>query len=201
MADEKYDPTDESDPSAARGEDVTSDDREPTGRELLEHGPDHVDSLGGTEEESDEAATDDDDLEDDDYESDELARAEAEVAEDDGDGVIDDEEAALAASRVSRRPVRRSAESDAVETSTGKRGRTRKGRATAKQKQRGSEQHRTTPAQFVGESVGELRKVVWPTGEQMRGYFAVVLVFVLFIIAFVSLLDLAYGWALLKVFG
>lgn len=60
---------------------------------------------------------------------------------------------------------------------------------------------RTGPVKFVNESVGELRKVVWPTANQVQQYFVVVLVFVLFIIAFVSLLDLGLGWALLKVFG
>lgn len=60
---------------------------------------------------------------------------------------------------------------------------------------------RTTPAAFVRESVTELRKVVWPTGTQVQQYFVVVLVFVLFIIAFVSLLDLGFGWLVLKAFG
>ena len=36
---------------------------------------------------------------------------------------------------------------------------------------------------FVKQSVGELRKVVYPTGEQLIKYFVVVLVFVLFVIA------------------
>lgn len=66
---------------------------------------------------------------------------------------------------------------------------------------RGAKRKRTTPVQFVGESVEELRKVVYPTSTQLRSYFIVVLVFVLFIIAFVSLLDLAFGWAILKVFS
>lgn len=66
---------------------------------------------------------------------------------------------------------------------------------------RGTKRKRTTPVQFVGESVEELRKVVYPTSTQLRSYFIVVLVFVLFIIAFVSLLDLAFGWAILKVFS
>ena len=60
---------------------------------------------------------------------------------------------------------------------------------------------RTTPAKFVRQSVGELRKVVYPTGQQLINYFVVVLVFVLFIIAYVSLLDLGLGWAVLKVFS
>lgn len=62
-------------------------------------------------------------------------------------------------------------------------------------------QRRTTPAAFVNESVEELKKVVWPTSTQVRQYFWVVLVFVLVIIDFVGVLDLAFGWALLKLFG
>ena len=60
---------------------------------------------------------------------------------------------------------------------------------------------RTTPAQFMRESVDELKKVVWPTSNQVRQYFVVVLIFVLFIIAYVSVLDLGFGAALLKLFG
>lgn len=60
---------------------------------------------------------------------------------------------------------------------------------------------RSTPVKFVAESIGELRKVVWPTGSQLQQYFVVVLVFVLFIMTIVSLLDLAFGWVILSVFG
>lgn len=60
---------------------------------------------------------------------------------------------------------------------------------------------RTTPALFVRQSVDELRKVIWPTGNQLANYFAVVLLFVLFIIAYVGLLDLFFGWGLLKLLG
>ena len=56
-------------------------------------------------------------------------------------------------------------------------------------------------APFVRESVGELRKVVYPTGQQLLNYFVVVLVFVLFVIAYVSLLDLGMGWAIFRVFS
>ncbi len=61
--------------------------------------------------------------------------------------------------------------------------------------------HRTGPVSFVKESVGELRKVVYPTGQQLLNYFVVVLVFVLFVIAYVSLLDLGLGWAIFRVFS
>jgi preprotein translocase subunit SecE len=60
---------------------------------------------------------------------------------------------------------------------------------------------RTGPVTFVRESVGELRKVVYPTGQQLLNYFVVVLVFVLFVIAYVSLLDLGLGAAVFKVFS
>jgi preprotein translocase subunit SecE len=60
---------------------------------------------------------------------------------------------------------------------------------------------RTTPMKFVRQSIGELRKVVYPTGPQLINYFVVVLVFVLFVIAYVSLLDLGFGWAIFKIFS
>jgi len=60
---------------------------------------------------------------------------------------------------------------------------------------------RTGPVKFVRESVGELRKVVYPTGQQLINYFVVVLVFVLFIIAYVSLLDLGLGAAIFRIFS
>lgn len=60
---------------------------------------------------------------------------------------------------------------------------------------------RTGPVKFVRESIGELRKVVYPTGQQLINYFIVVLVFVLFVIAYVSLLDLGLGAAIFKIFS
>ena len=77
----------------------------------------------------------------------------------------------------------------------------KKGRATAKRDDSAPTHKRTGPVTFVKESVGELRKVVYPTGPQLLNYFVVVLIFVLFIIAFVSVLDLVFGWAILKVFS
>ena len=60
---------------------------------------------------------------------------------------------------------------------------------------------RTSPIKFVKQSIGELRKVVYPSGQQLINYFVVVLVFVLFVIAYVSLLDLGLGWAIFKIFS
>jgi len=60
---------------------------------------------------------------------------------------------------------------------------------------------RTGPVTFVKESVAELRKVVYPTGPQLVNYFVVVLIFVLFVIAYVSLLDLGFGAAMFRIFA
>ena len=45
---------------------------------------------------------------------------------------------------------------------------------------------------FLREVVAELRKVIWPNRKQMVTYTAVVLVFVVFMVAFISGLDLAF---------
>ena len=52
---------------------------------------------------------------------------------------------------------------------------------------------RTGPTTFYRQVVAELRKVVWPTQEQLTTYFLVVMVFVIVMMAFVSVLDLAFG--------
>lgn len=196
MAEKNEDPTNPSDPSATH----ESDGREPTGDELLNEHPGH----DAGERELDEPEAEEPDQPDD-----------------------PDEGTALANARGSRRPVRRSApdagstavsatgssrpkrrakaddsaDDEAEEQQTDGKRVAKKDRPTPKQRSTGDERERTSPARFVRESASELRKVVWPTGEQMRGYFIVVLVFVLVIIAYVSLLDLGYGWALLKLLG
>ena len=60
---------------------------------------------------------------------------------------------------------------------------------------------RTTPVVFYRQVVAELRKVVWPSQQQLITYFFVVMVFVLFMIAVVSLLDLGFGKAVFAIFG
>lgn len=118
------------------------------------------------------------------------ADADAEQAESDSDRA---DEPALVGASASRRPVRR----ESSEASTEKKGRSTRRREAD---EADGAAPRTGPVTFVNESVGELRKVVWPTSEMMRTYFVVVLVFVLFMITVVSLLDLLFGWALLQVF-
>ena len=54
---------------------------------------------------------------------------------------------------------------------------------------------------FYRQVVNELTKVVWPTRNQLTTYTAVVLVFVTFVIAVVSLLDLVLTKIVFWVFG
>jgi preprotein translocase subunit SecE len=54
---------------------------------------------------------------------------------------------------------------------------------------------------FYRQILSELKKVVWPTRKQLTTYTAVVLVFVTFIIAVVSLFDLVLTEIVFWVFG
>ena len=54
---------------------------------------------------------------------------------------------------------------------------------------------------FYRQVTNELTKVVWPTRKQLTTYTSVVLVFVTFIIAVVSLLDLVLTKIVFWVFG
>ncbi len=60
---------------------------------------------------------------------------------------------------------------------------------------------RTNPATYYRQIVAELRKVVWPTQQQLITYFIVVLVFVLIVMTIVSLLDLGFGKLVFEIFG
>ena len=60
---------------------------------------------------------------------------------------------------------------------------------------------RTSPTTFYRQIVAELRKVVWPTQQQLITYFIVVLVFVVVVMTIVSLLDLGFGRLVFKVFA
>lgn len=54
---------------------------------------------------------------------------------------------------------------------------------------------------FLREVIAELRKVIWPTRTQLVTYTAVVLVFVVFMVTFVALVDLGFQRAVFSVFG
>ncbi len=74
-------------------------------------------------------------------------------------------------------------------------------RSTSSSRERGPGGGRTTPALFFRQVIAELRKVIWPTRDQLVTYFMVVLVFVMFMIAVVSVLDFAFNKAAFAVFG
>jgi len=60
---------------------------------------------------------------------------------------------------------------------------------------------RTSPTTFYRQVLAELRKVVWPTQQQLVTYFIVVMVFVLVVMTIVSLLDLGFGRLVFQVFA
>jgi preprotein translocase subunit SecE len=65
----------------------------------------------------------------------------------------------------------------------------------------GRRSERTGPVLFYRQVVAELRKVVWPTQQQLITYFFVVIVFVAFMMAFVAGLDLGIGKAIFWIFN
>jgi preprotein translocase subunit SecE len=66
---------------------------------------------------------------------------------------------------------------------------------------RPSQGGRTSVGLFLRQVIAELRKVIWPTREQLVTYFLVVLMFVLFMILFVSVLDYGFNLAMFEIFG
>lgn len=54
---------------------------------------------------------------------------------------------------------------------------------------------------YLREVVAELRKVIWPTRKQMVTYTIVVIVFVIFMVSLVALLDWGFGKAMFALFG
>jgi preprotein translocase subunit SecE len=60
---------------------------------------------------------------------------------------------------------------------------------------------RTTPAVFFRQMVAELRKVIWPTRKELVTYTIVCMVFVLFMVIFVTALDYGFTKLVIAVFG
>jgi preprotein translocase subunit SecE len=65
----------------------------------------------------------------------------------------------------------------------------------------GETRKRTSVPTFYRQVVAELRKVVYPTQEQLITYFIVVMVFVIFMMALVSALDLGFGKLVFAIFS
>jgi preprotein translocase subunit SecE len=69
-----------------------------------------------------------------------------------------------------------------------------------KDRKTGDAHKRTSIPTFYRQVVAELRKVVYPTQEQLVTYFIVVMVFVIFMMALVSVLDLGLGKLAFEIF-
>ena len=61
--------------------------------------------------------------------------------------------------------------------------------------------NRTTPALFFRQVVGELRKVILPTRNMLITYTVVCMVFVAFMVVFVTSLDYGFTKLIFEVFG
>ena len=60
---------------------------------------------------------------------------------------------------------------------------------------------RTTPALFFRQTVGELRKVIWPTRSTLVTYTVVCMVFVIFMVIIVTSLDYGFTKLVFALFG
>jgi preprotein translocase subunit SecE len=57
------------------------------------------------------------------------------------------------------------------------------------------------PTRFIRESVSEMRKVLWPSRNELVTYSIVVIVFVVIMVAIVAGLDVGFAKLVLLVFG
>ncbi len=57
------------------------------------------------------------------------------------------------------------------------------------------------PARFVRESVSELRKVLWPSRNELVTYSIVVIIFIAILVAIVAGLDIGFARLVLAVLG
>lgn len=79
------------------------------------------------------------------------------------------------------------------------------GSSEGKNPRRGGKRAKKGPmarlALFYRQIIAELRKVVWPTRHQLSTYTSVVIVFVVIIIALVTVIDYGFTQAVKYVFG
>ena len=100
----------------------------------------------------------------------------------------------MAMNRQTRRHLQKQGEMSADGAPTGKRA----ARGAAANQQQ--ENERTSPAQFVREIRGELRKVVWPTREELINYSVVVFITIVVLTAIIAGLDYLTGEGVLRLF-
>jgi preprotein translocase subunit SecE len=66
---------------------------------------------------------------------------------------------------------------------------------------RAAKQDRTTPALFTRQVAAELRKVIWPTRNELATYTVVAVVFIIVMSAFVLTLDYGFTKLMFWFFG
>jgi preprotein translocase subunit SecE len=66
---------------------------------------------------------------------------------------------------------------------------------------RAAKRDRTTPALFTRQVAAELRKVIWPTRNELVTYTVVALAFVIFMTAIVTSLDYGFTKLMFAIFG
>jgi preprotein translocase subunit SecE len=131
----------------------------------------------------------------------EIEDSDADVIDAESSDADSTDEGEAAASRPSgKRSARRSrAGADAGSTKVATRPtRSQAAAAASKQKQ---ENVFKRLRRFFREVIAELRKVIWPNRKQMITYTSVVLVFVIFMVAFISGLDIAFIKGVSWLFG
>jgi preprotein translocase subunit SecE len=107
-----------------------------------------------------------------------------------GDDAEDDDEAP-----VSRRAAR------SATRPAGREGAGTRSRAAAQRARADEVRQKRSLRRFLREVVAELRKVIWPGRRELITYTTVVIVFVAFMVALVSGLDLLFAKGVLAVFG
>jgi preprotein translocase subunit SecE len=112
------------------------------------------------------------------------------ITADDSEDSEDDEPAAPRA----RRAARSASEPAAAGAGT-------RSRAAAEQARADEVRQKRSLARFLREVVAELRKVIWPGRRELITYTTVVIVFVAFMVALVSGLDLLFARGVIAVFG
>ena len=76
----------------------------------------------------------------------------------------------------------------------------RKAQAAAARSRATQKKERTSPATFVKEVRGELRRVAWPSRAEVINYSGIVLVTLIILVGLVFLLDFAFAKAILFLF-
>lgn len=99
----------------------------------------------------------------------------------------------MAMNRQTRRHLQKQGEMTADGAPAGKR--ERRGAAATP-----PEDERTSPAEFVREVRGELRKVVWPTREELINYSVVVFITIVVLTSIIAGLDYVTGEGVLRLF-